>query len=385
MKTLKLLWHIFRDLLIRFLPKRLTKLIIKQAEFAFLVHPRNLKDMSRKYAFIELLPDSLAKFCVKHLWPIVVSSITGLKDKEGREIHGYVIGCPMLAEQMMKNRKLAVKRIIQSIKLAEKLGIKNIGLGALTSSLTRGGIDVKDRVEIEITPGYAYTVVTVVDYVFRVAEKLDIALDESCVAIVGAAGSVGSNSARILANDVNNFLLIDVLHKKDRIKELIKDLKGINPKVLLKYSDDIHSIYSADIIIAATNAPETIIHSKDLKPGAVVVDDAQPSDVDMDIIKNRNDVLVVEGGAIKIPGISTHFDFGLFGKENNFSCLGEVLILTYFGESANYSFGKIDSKIINKIKDLGKKINFSSGDFQNSYKLYSLEDIERVKGARKKI
>ena len=39
------------------------------------------------------------------------------------------------------------------------------------------------------------------------------------------------------------------------------------------------SIKEAEFIITATNAPEAVVTSEDLKSGAVIIDDAQPSDV----------------------------------------------------------------------------------------------------------
>ena len=385
MGTIKLILYTFRDLTIRFLPKGIARLIVKPAEFAFLVHPRDLEDVEKKYPFVKLFSACLVRFCVKHLWPVIVSPITGLRNKEGKEILGYVVSCPMLASQMIENRSLAVKRIIQVVKLAEKTGAKIVGLGALTSSLTKGGLDIKNKININVTSGYVYTPIIVTEHVFKVIDKLDIDPVRVLVAVVGAGGNIGSNSAKILVEKgIRNLLLIDLLHRKDKINKLSNELKLINLDVELKLSSKIHDVCQADIIIAATNAPDAVIRSVDLKPGTIIVDDAQPSDIDKEVFIKRDDLLILEGGVINTPGIESHFNFGLKNEYDNFSCLGEVLILAHSGLIKNYTPEEINKDLVDKIKKDADKLDFRVGDFQNYYKIYSEEDIKRIKSIRKK-
>lgn len=385
MEVLQSILHTFRDLIIRFLPKQITGLIIEPAEFVFLVHPRNLDDVARKYPFVKFLPDYLIRVCVKHLWPVIVSSIIGLESKEGKKVLGYVISCPMLADQMMGNRPLALKRIMQAVRLAEKTGAKIVGLGALTASLTKGGIDLADKVNIRITSGYAYTAAVVTDHVLRAAEALDINLSNALVAVVGAAGSVGYNSTKLLAKKgVNNLLIVDLLRREDKVNQLIHELKNMNPNISLKYSDKIHDIQQAEIIVTATNAPETIIHSPDLKSGAVIVDDAQPSDIDDEVFRIRNDILILEGGVVNTPGIETHLNLGLANKDDNFSCLAEVLVISSGGYIISYMPEEIDGNLVDKIKEGAEKLKFRIGDFQNAYKVYTPQDIAYIRKIRNK-
>lgn len=383
MKTSRLILYAFRDLFARFLPKSASKRLIKPADFTFLVHPRNFQDVVSKYPFTKSFPAWLTRAFVKHLWPVIVSPITGLKNKNNQELFGYVIACPMLADQMMKNRKLALKRITQAAKLAEKTGAKILGLGALTASLTKGGLDLVNKVNINLTSGYAYTSVIVNQHTLKAAKALNIDISKALVAVVGAAGNIGSNSARLLVKKgVKNFLLVDLLRKKDKVEALAKELKAINSGISLQYSNQVHSISQADIVIAATNAPETIIRPSDLKPGTVVIDDAQPSDISEDVFKKRNDVLLLEGGVVKTPGIQSHFNFGLANRDDNFGCLGEVLILSWMGWEKHYALGKLEQRLIEEIQKAAEKLNFSPGDFQNAYQSYTEKDIERIKQIR---
>jgi predicted amino acid dehydrogenase len=175
---------------------------------------------------------------------------------------------------------------------------------------------------------------------------------------------------------------VEVPRKIALVEQLKKELESSNPNVEVKLSSDVRQVSEADIVVAATNAPEAVITSSCLKRGAVVVDDAQPSDVDEQIIKEREDVLVLEGGVVETPGIKVYFDFGLAKKSDNFSCLGEVLALSSVGWKGDYALGRLDESLIEKIVKMAEKLNFKPGAFQNSYKIYSKEDIEKVKAAR---
>ncbi len=381
---LKLIWHTIRDLIIRFMPNFLVKFFIKRGEFAFLVHPRDLSDVSRKYYFAKKFPNWLLGLTTRFLWPIVASRITGLKDKDGKSILGYVVVCPLTADQMMKKRRLAKKRIIQTAKLAEKIGVKIIGLGALGASLTRGGLDLIDEVNIGITTGAAYTVKIVTDNVFSVLDIWKLSVDNVLIGIVGAAGSIGSNSAKILAkNGVKNILLVDVPHKQDKIENLRNELYNINHDISVRDSINMSDIYGCDIIIAATNSPWVTIKNEHIKPGVVIVDDAQPSDVDLDVISKRKDVIVVEGGVASAPDIDCHFNFGLKNKNDIFSCLGEVLILSHIKHKGHFSIGYLDIKNIEKISTIAKKLNFKLADFQNFQRNFSANDIKNIYLKRK--
>src|SRR5665213_4600640 len=144
----------FQDLFVRILPAREKK---SPYRFAFIVHPRSRHDVTRKYPFFKYVPDSLASLIMRYFWPVTLSQMTGLKSRiDGKEIPGYLIAVLTTARQMVEDRRLALKRITQACVLAEKKGAKIVGLGGLTSSFSRGGLDLVDKLSINITTGHAY-------------------------------------------------------------------------------------------------------------------------------------------------------------------------------------------------------------------------------------
>jgi len=361
-------------------PKKIVRLFIKY-DYAFLVHPRDMKDVDKYVPFARFIPQKVKEFISCHLWPVIVSEITGLKDITGKSLIGCIIACPVVTSLLMKDKERATNKIIEAAKLAELLNIKIIGLGALTSSFTNGGLKILEKLKkIKITSGHGFTSYIVAQHVLGAIKKMEINTSQSVIAVVGAAGSIGSNSIKLLVdNKFAEIILIDVERKKKTLDELKIELSLINSKNEIIISSEICDLKRADIIITATNTPEALIYSENLKPGVIIVDDAQPTDIDDEVYKSRNDVLLLEGGVVNTPNINCHFDFGLKEKGDIFSCLGEVMVLAYLGYYSNYNIGKLQIEKIKMIEETSKKLHFTPGKFQNYYKLYSDEDINSIK------
>lgn len=358
---------------------------IPEYGFAFLVHPRDDRDVFKKFPFFKYLPNHFIEVFTKNFWPITLSKITGLRDYDSdKEIPGWVISIPLTAKQMMENRDLALKHIIKAATLAKNKGAKLIGLGALTSSMSKGGLELTNRVDIGVTTGHAYTAFTVTETLLSIMKDLDCSFEDSTLAIVGASGSVGSASTRILIkNNFKKIILIDLDRKMERLKKELKNYINDNIKNKLILSHQIKDVKKADFIITATNAPEALIKSEDLKTGAVVVDDAQPSDID-DSVFNREDVLILEAGAVHTPGISANFKMGLKNKYDNFCCLAEVLILAAEKKEGDFVIGKTTDKQIEYISSKGRILGFHISDYQNINGIIRKSRIQEIKKIKNK-
>ena len=376
-REIRLIYHSIKDLLIRLLPNLNRK---SDYRYAFLVHPRNINDVYRKYPALKVLSPKVLEFFLKLYWPVVLSRVTGLKSlKDGREIDGIILTIPLTARQMMENRDLALKRIIQGIRLAEKYGAKLIGLGGFTSSLSKGGLDLIDRTNINITTGHAYTAYNVTENLFKLTDIMDISKTHVVVAIVGAAGSIGSTSAKLIARKgFNNLILIDLERKHHTFPELIKELEFLNPKISISTSHQIKDVEIADFIITATNSPEAVIKYRDLKNGAIIIDDAQPSDISPDIL-TRDDVLAIEAGIVHTPGVLNHFDFNLKDKHDNFCCMAEVMVLAAIEHNSHYVINRATLEDVDKVSELGKKLGFRIGEFQNFIESIRYDKILKIK------
>jgi len=349
-----------------------------------------MDDILEKYPFLKVFPEqvverSLALF----FWPIVVSTITGAKDEVGKPIAGWMISIPMTASQMMKHRVQARKLVQKALLLARKKGASYIGLGAMTASLTRGGLDLVSGSEKGegITNGKLYTAKNIADITLSSVNAIGLDYSTVVVAIVGAAGSIGSATAQILASaGFKNFILIDLSERTERVATIEKLLKKINHTVHITKYTDLKRLKEADVIITATNRPDALITSEHITPGTIVVDDAQPSDIDPLLFKERDDVLLLEGGAVHSDDIQINIETGLKHKTDIFSCLAEVIILTNIRKPYSLigEVVEVDFDLLNELLQLSNKLGLKHGGFQNMHKIYTDSDIARIKEARRK-
>lgn len=348
-------------------------------KFAFIVHSRGYFDIYRKYPFFKFIPKVIALFIMKHMWPITLSKVTGLKSyNNGEDIHGYVLGMTMTADQMLKNRSYALSKIRQALYLAKGKGVKIVGLGGLTSSMSKGGLDLLD-IPINITTGHAYTAYNVSQTLVKISEIFGVPKEKSKVAIVGAAGSVGSMTSALIAREgYSSLVLIDLKRKFSAFDQIKKQISDINPNINVIVSDTVKDIKGCDYVITATNTSEALITKDLVEDGMVIIDDAQPSDIHIDVLKMEN-VLVLEAGVVHTPGIHSNFNYGLKSRTDNFCCMAELLVLASYGWDKHYVINRATIENIDQISEMGKKLNFRVAEFQNFIESISHDKIENVK------
>jgi fatty aldehyde-generating acyl-ACP reductase len=356
-----------------------TKDIEGEYSFGFLVHARGYKDIYRKYALARVLPKSIILFFMKHLWPITLSRVTGVvSTKDGTEVPGYVLGITMTADQMMQDRPLALQKIRDALYLARGRGVKIVGLGGLTASLSGGGKELLD-IPIHITTGHAYTAFNITQNLFKVTEIFEIPKEKLKVAVVGAAGSVGSICAQIIARAGYPVVyLIDLKRKHTMLHELEKEIFTLNPKTQIIISDEIKDILHCDYVITATNTPEALVTPDLVQDGMVIIDDAQPSDIHSDVLKMPH-VLVLEAGVVHTPGINSHFNYGLKARTDNFCCMAELLILAANQWEDHYVIHRATLAHVDEISEMGDRLGFTVAAFQNFLESVKTDKINHVK------
>lgn len=366
-----------RDLLVRWLPGPFDRLLITPISFAFIGHPRTLSDVPRKFPFASLLPLHVVERWFRYQWPFVASHITGLKLANGTPTTGAMLISPLTTEQMIRNPRVARQRVLETVRLAEKMGAKIAGLGAFTSIITRDGQEIKEKVHLGLTTGNAQSAAIAVQNVLHAAALTNLSLPHGIVAIVGGAGSVGSTCANILARFVGTLFLIDI--KKEELQSLVAQL-GDQPAAI-KGMTTLDQIHEADVVIAATNNPHILVTAQHLKAGAIVIDAAQPKNVSESVPLERPDVLVIESAVVRTPNVDVHFDLDL-GADEALGCLSETMILTAIGWTGHYSLGKANPSQTAHITAVGRSLGFRLAPFRNSAGYVNEEDLQRVARAR---
>ncbi|PKM42553.1 MAG: shikimate dehydrogenase [Firmicutes bacterium HGW-Firmicutes-8] len=346
--------------------------------FAFMIHPMDEADVLKKFPAAKYVPDFLIAQILKYVPPFKTSEITGVTSKHN-QVHGWFVSCPLTAKQIIGlPEKLVINKIIRAGRVAEKLGAKILGLGAYTKVVGDAGITVARNLNIPVTTGNSYTVATAIEGTKMAASVMGHNLDKANVVIIGATGSIGSVCADILARQVRNLTLVG----KDEVK-LNKLASRIlyDTGLVTKISRDIkQSLKNADIVITVTNSVKVLVSPEDLKPGAVICDVSRPRNVSRQVAELRNDVLVIEGGLVEVPGdVNFNLNFG-FPPGMAFACMAETMILALEKRYESFTLGRdLNFKQVAEIDKLAKKHGFKVAGFRSFEKAVTEAEIHNIK------
>lgn len=348
--------------------------------FAFIFHPINPKeDVARKYPLLgKYLSEGFINFGSRFFPPVLVSSIKGVISQETHnELTGWFIGCPYTPQTMLR---LPVNEVYNKLvacgRLAEKQGARILGLGAFTSVVGDAGKTIAERLEIPVTTGDSYTVYMAIQAAREAAIVMGMDYGQSTVAVVGATGAIGGACADMLADEVGTLVIVG--RRGEAIEQKRDQLHGKKARVIA--STDIATIYNADVVITVTSAVHAIIEPKHLKPGAVVLDVARPRDVSKQVEEQRDDVLVIEGGMVEVPGqVDFGFNFG-FPQGKSFACMAETMALALEGRYEDYTIGKeLDLARILEVGEIATRHGFKLSGFRSFEKPVTEEHITIVR------
>jgi predicted amino acid dehydrogenase len=350
--------------------------------FAFIIHPINPKrDVSRKFPFLgRILNERQINFFSTFFPPVYISEITGITSTAtGKTIHGWFIACPLTPVRMVElPEKIVYRKIIEAGRLAEKLGAKLLGLGAFTSVIGDGGKTVAEALDIPVTTGGSYTVATAVSALEQAGEMMGIMLDNTPLTILGAAGSIGKTCAELLAPRVPEMHLVG--RDLASIQAVRDNLADRFPNTKFYGGQDARIVSKTRLVLTATSAVGAVIGPEDLLPGSVVCDVARPRDVSARVAAERDDVLVIDGGMVDVPGpVDFHFDFG-FPPGKAYACMAETMALTLDGNFTSFSLGKdLTRSKVEEIKRITDRHGFQLSGFRSFEKPVSPDQINAVR------
>ncbi len=369
----KFLRRLFIDLWLTYIPTGKTL-----EGFAFIVHPRDYGDVVSNVPLLKKIPKAWVMKYFHLVWPFTVSKIKGVKSlKTGQDITGWVIGVPIFAHEMMENRELAKKKIAKGVRLARHRGAAVVGLGGLTGSMTDGGAGLTKRDGFTVTAGRAYTSYVVKSYADDVILRFGLKREDLTIAIVGAAGGVGTAITNLIFEEpYKHIILIDLERKLEHVENLIKDKK----KTGFQVTHQIGAVKKADIIITVTNAPEAIVGSDDITPGTVIIDDAQPSDISKEIIDSRKDILVIEAGVLSAhEHIKVGTNFRLANSNELYCCLSEAMAIAASDWNGTYEPRNITPELISTISGIAREMGFKLAPYQAYGRIVEETQIQNVK------
>ncbi len=347
-------------------------------QFAFILHPMQISDVFRRYPALKILPERLIEGIMRYVPPRAVSRITGIRSQYA-QAEGHFVVCPLSSRQMMElPAEQVVSRIVAAGRVAEQLGARIVGLGALTAVVGDAGRRVAEQLSIPVTTGNSYTVATAIEGTRRALQYMGYDVQDVNLAVVGATGSIGQICATIMAREVRQLTLVG----RDMLRlEALRDRILVDSGVSSHICTDLSSVLGdCEAVITVSSAVDAIVEPEYLKSGAVVCDVARPRDVSERVAATRDDVLVIEGGVVSVPGEPDFgFNFGV-PSDSCMACMAETIVLAMEERYESYSLGRdLTVRQVEEIDRLATKHGFALSGFRAFEREVSQDELEAVK------
>ncbi len=373
--------------------------------------------------------------------PGIVNYMPAIRSLQGTIAQGWMIAVPLGAREIMSmpNEETAAM-IAKAVDMGRDLGAEIVGLGALTSVVVKGGRAVTGR-GVAITSGNSLTTLMAVEALFLGADHMNIDPIAARGGVVGANGSIGRACALMMSEKIIQITLFgSPQHPKSsklRLNSVAKDifeyalkriqegklegmslwmnrviglLEEIGEEQAQQYLQLIRSgneislafisevceylniicpleisvnindkLPECDLVIGTSNSPEYLIYPGNLRSGAVVCDVARPADVAPEVYKQRDDVLILEGGLVQYPD-QISFGPNLGYREGvNLACLSETVLLALEGDCQDYSIGhNLALETVHYLRKLAEKYGFSLAGLRMGNHEISEQDIEKI-------
>ncbi len=314
------------------------------ARFAFVIHPLSVDYVFKhpQLKYLRFLPKRLMERWMANIRPLYLSRMTGIRSAAtGREAEGYLITLGATPRELMRRKPgFTYRRLIVASRMAQQMGAQIMGLGAFTKVVGDAGMTVAYKSDIAITSGNSLTVVATLEAAKQAVLKMGGRVDKGRAVVIGATGSIGSVSARLVAQAIQDVVL--VAPRPERLIALKRTIEDETPGARVVIATDAGPyLADADLVITTTTAiGEKVIDVLKLKPGCVVCDVARPPDVEEKDARLRPDVLFLESGEILLPGEPDFgFDIGL-PPGVAYACLAEAAVLAMEDRFENFTLGR---------------------------------------------
>ena len=375
------------------------RFLTRRGDFGYIVHYGYEEDLYREFNFLHKLPSSYAASWRKGSYPVVneiiVKNFPAPRGMKKKHIKGWIIFITNYTKELLLDSRLRKRKIPQAVLLAQKLGAKLIGMGGLVASFAQGGYELSRMFpKVGFTTGHAYTIGNIIEIAKNISNHIELNIKKSTVAVVGAAGSIGSGCAKLLAEShPKRIILLDLstFNAQTKLNELTDYIKKISGDIEVTVSFSFSDLKKADLIIVATNSPTSIIEAKYLKRGAVIIDDSFPKNISENVLKKRKDIIILEGGIMKLP-LSIDISWArnmpdlmdvavtrVASCKETYGCLAEALVLSLYQQRKNYGLGYADVNLAKDILTKAKRIGFSLAPLQCFDEAVEEERIKRVR------
>ncbi|MGH8991415.1 MAG: hypothetical protein ACRDZ7_07805 [Acidimicrobiia bacterium] len=293
--------------------------------FAFLTHYRDARDLDRigAAAFLRRYSDGEASFRQKmcSFPPIVCGEITvGFG-----ALRGEVVVVMRMPDEVLGPG--GERAVADGLGVVLRRGASVVGLGALTAPATAGGRRLLRYLPpgVTLTNANAYTAAVVRRNVEEAAAVLGKG-PGARVGVIGCTGSVGVPASRLLAGDGYDLVLVG--RTGARVRSRLPQLAG-----RARVAAGLDSVADCDVVVLLTADATARLEPHHVAAGAVVIDVAQPGNVDPSAYGQfrARGAVVVEGGLVRIPGYRCTVDMGMPDPGDTAACVAESYLFAREG------------------------------------------------------
>jgi predicted amino acid dehydrogenase len=364
--------------------------------FAFVIHPLSQEFIKKGFP----IPKNTPKFVMDrvetlaaHMPPMVYCKMENIVSPTGAEAEGWLISVGGTPKEMLaRSPEFTYRRLLAAAKMAERMGAQIMGLGAFTKVVGDAGITVARRAPLPVTTGNSYSASGALWAAADAMRRMGLVklhpVDKHVMAktmVIGATGSIGSVSARLLAMAFDEVVIAGRDMRK--LEELKASILLDTPKAKVVCSTDYDSLLGdMDMIVTSTSgAGKKILDIMKVKPGCVITDVARPLDLPPEEVAKRPDVLVIESGEIELPTqVKGMKSIGL-PPNVIYACLAETIVLALEGRFEVFTIGRdTEWEKVKEIYRLGIKHGMKLSAISGANGVYSDDDIARVVQLAKK-
>jgi len=358
-------------------------------KFAFVIHPTSLEDVIRYEPGAVGKGRPLIEKIMEWMPAYAAAHVTGVCTPDGRTTEGWFVAATFMPEQMLTlPREVVYEKILAAIQIGADLGAEIVGLGAFTGVVGDAGLTLAERSPIAVTTGNSLTIAAGVKSLLRGAHEMEIDPSRATAVVIGATGSIGSACVELIAPHVEHVVM--VARNATRLAKLHESLAGRVPSSLSIECDVRAAVPRGALVLTATTSTQELIEPDDLQTGAVVCELSLPHDVGRRVAVERPDVLVTEGGNIRLPGRphfervrepGREFDLGL-APGTALACMSETMLLAIENRRAHYTLGRgIDLEKVREIDALAERAGFELADMRAFDKPVTPGAIAAIKAA----
>lgn len=256
-------------------------------------------------------------------------------------------------------KRYYIAKIQEAVDAMAREGAASIILGAHTSIITSDGLNIAERANCRVLTGNSLTVASCLFYLNDYLEQVghDHFVPRT-IAIVGAAGNIGSGLAECLGDpEYAPYEILLVGNNEKRLQKIKNKMPAAGNR--LTCTSDLFELRRADVIIGCTNTNDPIIFPHHIREDGTVfvIDISVPSAISNEVKEMKNIEFCKEASSVYLPGDPEVLFSSHTPKGKVFCCAAESILCTLYDLKLPMK-GHVHKDVVQKLMQLALKEGF---------------------------